>query len=147
MIFGCLNNQGCKKHEENTYNYALHPEYFKVHQKYIKEEIPIVYYIKAMILYLKSINILKLKIIYPKAEKNYSNLSLNIIKFYNKNFTEVKKQQNILNEVYLNETFFNSKNKFIEKEYEIIPVSEYSHKHNTHPHLDQVISFNIIFKK
>ena len=119
----------------------MHPEYFKVHQKYVKEEIPIVYYIKAMIIYLKSINILKLKIIYPRIEKNYSNVSSNIMRFYNKNFTEVKKKINISNEVPLNETFFNSKNRFTEKEFEIIPVSENINLHHSHSHLEEVFSF------
>ncbi len=90
-----------------------------------------------MIIYLKSINILKLKIIYPKCEKNYSNVSSNIKLFYSKNFTAQEQPQNFSNEKALNETFFNSKNKFTEKQYEIIPVAEQANQH--HSHLEEVL--------
>lgn len=138
---------GCKKNEENTFNYSLHPEYYKVHKKYIKDEIPIIYYIKAMIFYLKSLNILKLKIVYPKVEKNFSNASSNILRFYHKNFVEVKKKQITTNETLINETFFNNRNKFNDLEYDIFPVVDHSNPQHSHIHLDEVFLNNIYIKK
>jgi hypothetical protein len=112
-----------------------------VQKEYIKEEIPVVYYIKAMIIYLKSINILKKKIVYPKVEKNYLNVSSNMLRFYNKNFTELKKVLNISNETVINETFFNNKNKFEEPQHDILPIpfNDIYNIHNPHTHLEEVI--------
>lgn len=109
-------------------------------KEYIKEEIPVVYYIKGMIIYLKSINILKKKIVYPRVEKNYLNVSSNMMKFYHKNFNEIEKQLNITKESIINETFFDNKNKFEEPKYDIlpIPISENVILHNPHSHLEEV---------
>jgi len=111
-----------------------------VQKEYIKEEIPVVYYIKAMIFYLKSINSLKKKIVFPKVDKNYLSASSNMIRFYHKNFTEVEKNLDVTNENALNETFFNNKNKFEETKYQILPISNSQNitLNNSHSHLEEV---------
>ena len=47
-----------------------------------------------MIIYLKSINILSFKIIYPKIEKNYCDINKSLENFYSENFLS---KQNISN--------------------------------------------------
>lgn len=69
------------------------------------------------------------------------------MRFYSKNLTEEKKQENVLNEIPLNETFFNSKNKFIEKEFDIIPIAEQANHNHSHSHLEEVFIFSLFFFK